>query len=89
MRNRHRRCSIKKAFLKISQNSQENPFGVYFFIKLLAPSFGFKNTFVLEYLIFISRLFQTTIPGKKAFFEILHTACLLKNEDAIPLTEKY
>ena len=41
----HRRCSIKKVFLKISQNSQENTCSrVFFLIKLRASNFIKKET---------------------------------------------
>ena len=40
------RCSIKKVFLKISQNSHENTFvEVYFLIKLQAPTKVFSREF--------------------------------------------
>ena len=47
LRSSHRRCSVKRVFLEISQNSQENTRARFsFLIKLQA----FKNTFSTEHL---------------------------------------
>ena len=45
-RSNHRRCSIKKVFLKISQNWQENTFVGVFFLKKVP--FFYKKSPVLE-----------------------------------------
>ena len=50
LRGSHQRCSIKKVFLKILQNSQENTCArVSFLIILQMPPANFKNTFFTEH----------------------------------------
>ena len=59
------KCSVKKLFLKTSQNSQENTFvGVYFLIKLQAS--GLNQMFSLEFGEIFQELFLKRTPLKVA-----------------------
>ena len=63
LRSSHRRCSIKKGFLKISQNSQENTLArVSFIIKMQAEASNFikKETLILVLSFEICEIFKNT-----------------------------
>ena len=64
-RKTHRRCSVKKDILKISQNSQENTCArVSFLIKLQA------NTFFTEHLLTTTSTFSPTIFPKGLILDV-------------------
>ena len=69
-RSSHKRCSIKKVFLKISQNPQENTCARVSFLKKLqaAPATLLKNTlaqvFSCEFCEFFKNTFLQNTPGR-------------------------
>ena len=81
----HRRCSIKKVFLKISQNTQENICArVYFLIKLNASACNFimKESLVQVFSSEFFKIFNTT------FFTEHPWACFCKKHSNILRSKK-
>ena len=75
------RCSVKRVFLKISQNSQENTCATFsFVIKFQAEAYNFNKKDTLEQ-VFSSEFCEIS---KNAFF-IEHLRWLLLKREVFPL----
>ena len=76
IRNSHGRCSVKKEFLKISQNSQENTWArVLFLINLQAsPATSLKETLAQVFSCELCKIFKNTY-----FIEHVRRRLLLEN----------